>query len=90
MKVSRNYTISGRVQGVGYRYFVCRAATRLGIDGCVRNLPGGDVEVVACGTEEQLAALLAELRSGPQLARVRGVVEAPAAWPAHRTGFNIA
>ena len=50
------YLVSGRVQGVGYRYFVLREAERLGLAGFARNLPDGRVEVVAEGAEEVLGA----------------------------------
>lgn len=72
--------ISGRVQGVGFRFFVLGAARRLGIAGNVRNLPDGAVQVEAAGTAEQLAELLEALRQGPPLSRVDDVAverEAP-------------
>ena len=64
------------MQGVGYRFFACYAAERHGISGYVRNLRDGRVEVYAIGTEAQLRALLAELRSGPRHAWVEAVNEA--------------
>ncbi len=66
-------TISGRVQGVGFRYFVLRHAMELGVDGYVRNLPTGQVEVVAQGDEAKLLELLAACRRGPRAAVVTGV-----------------
>ena len=77
-KQGRRFYVSGRVQGVGYRYFACDAADRQGVCGYARNLRDGRVEVYAIGTEEQLRALLAELRRGPRLARVENVSEAEA------------
>jgi len=77
------------VQMVGFRAFVHREATRLGLDGYVRNLPTGDVEVVAEGDEAVLRALLDRLREGPRAARVAGVDvswEEPAG---ERRGFTI-
>jgi len=65
--------VSGRVQGVGFRYFTRSAATRLGVGGFVRNLPDGRVEVSAAGDHRALEALLAVLREGPAGAAVRGV-----------------
>ncbi len=65
--------VSGRVQGVGYRFFVFRAASRLGLSGYVRNLPNGSVEVSAAGSAAALDALTAELRKGPAGANVRSV-----------------
>jgi len=63
--------ISGRVQGVGFRYFVYRSATNLGISGFVRNLIEGDVEVLACGKPESITIFLEELRRGPRMAHIR-------------------
>ena len=62
--------IVGRVQGVGFRWFVGRHAGRLGLTGFARNLADGRVEVVAAGSEAALDALEAELRHGPSGARV--------------------
>jgi acylphosphatase len=74
----RRFYVSGRVQGVGYRYFVCDAAQRHGISGYTRNLSDGRVEVYAIGTEDQLGALLADLQRGPRLAFVENVSQAEA------------
>ena len=64
--VARRYFISGDVQGVGFRYFVQRHAKQLhGLNGFVRNLRDGRVEVYAEGTEDQLKDLEAALRQGP-------------------------
>jgi acylphosphatase len=71
------YLVTGRVQGVGYRYFVLREAERLGLAGFTRNLPDGSVEVVAEGTDEVLGQLEARLRAGPSFASVAGVDRAP-------------
>jgi acylphosphatase len=65
--------VSGRVQGVFFRAETREEAERLGVSGWVRNLPGGQVEVLACGSESQLAALRQWLRRGPALARVRAL-----------------
>ena len=67
------YLVTGRVQGVGYRYFVLREAERLGIAGFARNLPDGRVEVVAEAAEEALTELETRLRRGPSFAAVDGV-----------------
>jgi acylphosphatase len=69
----QRFLISGRVQGVGFRYFARRIATRLGIAGWVRNLPEGRVEAVAEGTPDALARFEDELRRGPTLAVVDAV-----------------
>ncbi len=68
--------VSGRVHGVGYRYFVLREAAALGIVGWVANDPDGTVHCVAEGPRDRLEALLAELREGPPAALVDGVSEA--------------
>ncbi len=65
--------VSGRVQGVGYRYFVYDHARVLGLTGWVRNLQDGRVEVVAEGSTEALEALLSELQRGPGGSRVKDV-----------------
>jgi acylphosphatase len=67
------YRVRGRVQGVGFRWFVMRAAERLGLEGFVRNLPDGSVEVVARGTRESMDELERILARGPATARVDGV-----------------
>ncbi len=65
--------VAGRVQGVGYRWFVQRAATKLGIKGYVRNLPDGTVELEAEGDTELLNALINDLKKGPLGASVQSV-----------------
>ena len=65
--------ITGVVQGVGYRYFVRRAAAAFGVDGFVRNRPDGSVEVVAEGPRAAVNGLISELRVGPRYASVDGV-----------------
>ena len=71
----RRYIVRGRVQGVGFRWFVQREAQMLGIAGWVRNNVDGAVEVLAMGSEQQLASLNQKLRSGPRAARVDRVEE---------------
>lgn len=65
--------VRGRVQGVGFRYFVVREAGRLGLAGYARNLDDGAVEVYAEGARARLEALCAELERGPAAARVTRV-----------------
>ena len=67
--------VRGRVQGVGFRYFTLRWARELGLDGWVRNLPDGSVEVEAVGGEEALQGLRRALARGPAGARVAAVEE---------------
>jgi len=61
------------VQGVGYRYFARTAARRLGLNGYVRNLRDGRVEVYAIGSADDLEALRRGLERGPQTSRVSSV-----------------
>ena len=65
--------ISGRVQGVGYRYFTERAARQSGLAGWVRNLPDGRVEAEIQGENEKLVHFLSQLRRGPALGRVTDI-----------------
>ncbi len=74
-KTARRYFVRGRVQGVGYRYFVEKAAADLGLTGYARNLDNGDVEVYAVGAPEQVAQLSGLLWKGPRWSDVRGVEE---------------
>ncbi|HTW58212.1 MAG TPA: acylphosphatase [Terriglobales bacterium] len=74
----RRYVVRGRVQGVGFRWFVEREAHILGIVGWVRNNHDGSVEVLAQGTRDQLSGLHARLREGPRAARVDAVEVADA------------
>ena len=74
----RRYVVRGRVQGVGFRFFVEREAHMLGIAGWVRNNFDGTVEVLAMGTHEQLVGLRSRLREGPRAARVDDVDESDA------------
>lgn len=62
--------VRGRVQGVGYRWFVRERARELGLQGWVRNLDEGDVEVAARGAVDALDRFRARLESGPPGARV--------------------
>ncbi|RZU42553.1 acylphosphatase [Edaphobacter modestus] len=71
----RYYLVKGRVQGVGYRWFVHREAAELGLRGWVRNTDAGDVEVVASGEAGLLAELKAALRKGSRGSRVDAVME---------------
>ncbi len=65
--------VAGRVQGVYYRSATAEQAERLGLDGWVKNLADGRVEVVAAGDEAAVAALMHWLWSGPPAARVEAV-----------------
>ena len=89
MRVARRYLVSGRVQGVGFRYFTQDIATREGLSGVVRNLPGGAVEVVAEGDEDSLTRLEAALRRGPSHARVEDVDVESIVPTGHHSGFRV-
>jgi len=67
--------VRGEVQGVGFRYFVVRRATGLGLAGWVRNRPDGSVELVAEGAASHLDALRREVTEGPPRASVTEVEE---------------
>ena len=84
------YLVNGRVQGVGFRWFVQHEADRLGLAGYVKNLRDGRVEVFAMGTGEQLAELRERLQQGPDSAHVENVLE-QAAEPLERfrDGFTV-
>jgi acylphosphatase len=81
MRGARRFLVSGRVQGVGFRYFAQDVARREGLTGLVRNLPDGRVEVVAEGAGDSLVRLEAALWQGPSRARVDRV-ETDATTPA--------
>ncbi len=76
--LTRRYLISGRVQGVGFRWFVEREAALIAVTGWVRNCDNGDVEVMATGTQEQHDSLRRKLQEGPRAARVDQVRESAA------------
>jgi acylphosphatase len=73
--LARRFVVRGRVQGVGFRWFVEREAHTLGIAGWVRNNSDGSVEVLAIGSRDQLSGLRSRLRQGPRAARVDDVQE---------------
>ena len=81
--------VSGRVQGVGFRWFARRTAVELGVTGWVRNLPTGDVEVQAAGSPATLARLKQELERGPGGARVSSVREEQIASVPEWEGFEV-
>jgi acylphosphatase len=85
---ARLYLVSGRVQGVRYRFFVEREAQVLGITGYVRNLYDGRVEVYALGSRRSLEKLRRQLESGPPGARVERVEQHEAS-RRDRKGFVI-
>jgi acylphosphatase len=70
-----HYLVKGRVQGVGFRWFVQREAAELGLLGWVKNTDAGHVEIVAAGSESELAELKTALHKGSRGSRVDAVLE---------------
>jgi acylphosphatase len=81
--------VSGRVQGVGFRYFVLDHAQRLNLTGWVRNLWNGGVELIAEGEQAQLEQLLAVIKRGPAGARVNKIEPRWSAFAGEFGGFHI-
>jgi acylphosphatase len=84
---ARHLRIEGRVHGVGYRDWLVREASRLGLYGWVRNRRDGSVEALIAGDEAAVRALLSLCRRGPALARVDRITESFADPPAE-PGFR--
>ena len=84
---ARHVVISGRVQGTGYRDWMVREATRLGVEGWVRNRADGTVEALVAGDVAAVQALLSACRRGPPLARVSEIAE-EFAEPPSEPGFR--
>jgi len=89
MVQARRFVVRGRVQGVGFRWFVEREAHILQIAGWVRNNSDGTVEVLAQGTRDQLSGLRSRLREGPRAARVDDVEEREAEPIKSMSSFRI-
>jgi acylphosphatase len=89
MRVARRYIVSGRVQGVGFRFFAEETAAVEGLFGWVRNLPDGRVEIEAEGEAEAVERFERHVRHGPPAARVEGVQVLEAALDDRRFGFSI-
>jgi acylphosphatase len=88
MTSSYRFTVSGQVQGVGYRYSAMAQARRLGLTGWVANRDDGAVEGLACGDDAVLAQFREWLQRGPPAARVARVEWAPVAETV-AAGFEI-
>ena len=89
MRIARRFTITGRVQGVGFRWFTETVGAREGVHGWVRNLPDGRVEASAEGDIDSIDRFERALRHGPPAARVDDV-EVEAVMPTGRdTGFFV-
>jgi acylphosphatase len=89
MLVSRRFLISGRVQGVGFRWFAQTTAAREGIHGWVRNLPDGRVEAAAEGEAEAIERFEQALRYGPPGARVEHLEIEHTAPERRHPGFTV-
>lgn len=87
--VARRFVITGRVQGVGYRYYTLRAACQYQIRGWVRNLPDGSVEAWVEGTPESIEKLKHDLAFGPMYAEVRKISETAVEPTGHFDTFRI-
>jgi acylphosphatase len=89
MLVARRYLISGRVQGVGFRYFIEARAAVEGVHGWVRNLPDGRVEALLEGDRESVERLQALLNRGPSGAYVEDVDIEEQVPSGKATGFSV-
>jgi acylphosphatase len=89
MRVARRFILSGRVQGVGFRYFTLDAARREGLNGFVTNRDDGSVEAVAEGEAESLERFERALRQGPSRSRVERVMVDDLPPEQRNTGFTI-
>ena len=90
MLTARRFLVSGRVQGVGFRFFVAEAARREGLRGWVANLPDGRVEALVEGDEEAVQRVEHRIRQGPPGARVQNVVAVAEPPAGHAGEFVIA
>ncbi|HET6232032.1 MAG TPA: acylphosphatase [Longimicrobiaceae bacterium] len=83
------FRVRGRVQGVGFRWWTRSQATRLGLEGSVRNLPDGSVEVHLRGDDAAFHEMVRMLGHGPRGAHVENVEEVAAAHAPQASGFSI-
>jgi acylphosphatase len=89
MRLARRIVVTGRVQGVGFRFFTEAAAVREGLHGWVRNLPDGRVEISAEGEAEALDRFEHHVRHGPPGARVEHVEVADVGATGSDSGFSV-
>lgn len=89
MKMNYEMIVEGRVQGVGFRFYVKMKATELQLTGIVRNCPDGRVMVVAEGDTADLETLADYLRMGPPMARVKNISVSRSSYTGHYSGFYI-
>jgi acylphosphatase len=88
-QIELHAVVHGRVQGVGFRYFVVHQAQALGLHGYARNESNGDVEVVAQGQRPALERLLLQLERGPSAAEVEAVDTTWRERSEHISGFHV-
>jgi acylphosphatase len=88
--VRKTIVVSGRVQGVGYRYFARDLAEELGLTGWVRNAPMRTVEIEVQGKDEDVEDFCRKLSDGPPLARVTDIKISELSAPLKESGFDIA
>jgi acylphosphatase len=89
MRLGRHYLVTGRVQGVGFRYFAWAEAVREGLHGWVRNAADGGLEIAAEGDREALDRFERAVRRGPPAARVEGVDVTDVGAGGRDTGFEV-
>jgi acylphosphatase len=89
MIVAKRFFVSGRVQGVGFRYYVQDHAAVEGVHGYVRNLPDGRVEALVEGDDESVLRVERALRRGPAGARIDDVLVESAVPSGRATGFSV-
>lgn len=85
----KRYRVMGRVQGVGFRYFVWREAEALGLSGWVRNMTDGSVEVLADGPRRELEELERRLEEGPRFSKVTSISKIDEIQEQVPSGFEI-
>ena len=84
-KIGKSIIVSGKVQGVFYRASTVEKARSLGVNGWVKNMPNGDVEINVFGDCEAVAELIVWCNQGPQFARVDLVNAMDIAWEDHKS-----
>jgi acylphosphatase len=89
MRLARQYLVTGRVQGVGFRFFTRALAAREGVHGWVRNLDDGRVEISAEGEAEALERFERSIRQGPRGSRIDRVEVSDLGATGSDTGFDI-
>jgi len=72
-RLAKHIVVHGRVQGVGFRYYVQHVGNLLGVVGDVRNCPDSTVEIVVQGSEKKIAEFIRQIEKGPALAMVQRV-----------------